>query len=79
MNGSVAECTLKNPMSAGEVFVIETYFLFNDTSALLQSKQLEIVFSVRDGGTQLVFGEVTRVFGLDAVSEYGLRSRYIGG
>ena len=64
-------------MSSGESYLIDTYFIFSDVSALLLIEQLQISFSVRDGGTQLVSGLTTRTFGLDAVSDYGLSSRYI--
>ena len=62
-------------MISGESVVIETYFAFNDTMALLGVAQLELRFSVRDGGTQQQSDVVTRTIGLESVSEYFLAAR----
>lgn len=75
VNGTTLECALKNPTSSGEVLSLTTYFVFNDTSALLGTEQLEISYSVRDGGTGRISAVVTKIIGLEAVSEYNLVSR----
>ena len=74
-NGSILECALKNPMSAGESFDLTTFYVFDDVSALLLTQRLEIRFAVKDGDTQLESGVVTRSVPVDAISEYGLSSR----
>ncbi len=62
-------------MISGESVAIETYFEFNDTTVLFGVRQLELRFSVRDGGTQQVSSAVTRSFGVEAVGEYFLTAR----
>ena len=66
---------MKNPMTSGETVTLELFFLFNDTQALLGVEQLDLRFSVRDGGTQQESGVVTRAITLEAISEYFLAAR----
>lgn len=72
---TVMGCALKNPLAPGEAVVTEVYFFFNDTTALLETRNLSILFSVRDGGTTVVSQAVDTVFTLDAVGEYSFSIR----
>lgn len=64
------ECSLKDIIISNETLFDQVFFTFNDTTVLLGKENLEIIFSVRDGGSGNVSAEYRQLVALDAIGEF---------
>ena len=71
-DNTLIECSLQDTILSNETLSTQIFFNLNDTMNLLGMEELEIVFTVRDGGTGTISSEHVQAVALDSVGEYRL-------